>query len=173
MNQSISSFGKCILYYPELKNLKKFCYNIHKEHVEKDKFFEYIEKGEVESVYCCAKKYKINLRTYCVREGGFKEENALMYACFVNQLKIVKLLVETFKMCLEWKNSKEFTALTYACHYHQIDIAEYLIEKGANVNHIDMVYNGCYDYLNYNEKKRIAEFIENKNLSVDKPSLVL
>ena len=36
-----------------------------------------------------------------------------------------------------------------------------------------MVCSGCYDYLNYNEKERIAEFIENENLSVDKPSLVL
>ena len=64
--------------------MKKYCYDIHKEHVKKDKFFEYIEKGDVESVYCCAKKYKIDLRTCYVPEGGFKEENALMYACFVN-----------------------------------------------------------------------------------------
>ena len=53
-----------------------------------------------------------------VPEGGFKGENALMYACFVNQLQIVKLLVETFEMNLELVNSKGFTALTYACHYH-------------------------------------------------------
>ena len=36
-----------------------------------------------------------------------------------------------------------------------------------------MVDYKCYDYLNYNEKERIAEFIENENLRVDKPLLIL
>ena len=92
-----------------------------------------------------------------------------MYACSVNQLKIVKLLVETFKMDLELVNNRKCTALIYACFYHSIDIAEYLIERGANVNHIDKDGRTCYNYLDYNEKKRITEFMKIKNLNVDKP----
>ena len=95
-----------------------------------------------------------------------------MYACFVNQLQIVKLLVETFEMDLEWVNNKKCTALLYACFYNSMDIVEYLIERGANVNHRDKDGRTCYNYLNYNEKKRIAEFIKIKNLNVDKPIMI-
>ena len=94
-----------------------------------------------------------------------------MYACFVNQLQIVKLLVETFEMNLELLNSKKCTALTYACFYHSIDIVEYLIERGANVDHKDILNKKCHDYLDMNEKQRIAEFIKINNLNVYKPLL--
>ena len=79
------------------------------------------------------------------------------------------MLVETFGMNLELVNDKKCTALIYACFYHSIDIVEYLIERGANVNHIDDHGETCYDYLDYNEKQRITEFIKVKNLHVDKP----
>ena len=83
-NNGISIFEKCILYYPELKNLEKYYYDIHKEYVYKDKFFEYIQKGDIESMYCCIQKYKIDLKNLYVFKSRFKKENALMYACFVN-----------------------------------------------------------------------------------------
>ena len=92
-----------------------------------------------------------------------------MYACFVNQLKIAKLLVETFEIDIEWVNNKKCTAITYACYYHSIDVVEYLIERGANVNHIDEHGKTCYYYLDYNEKQRIVEFIKIKNFNVNKP----
>ena len=72
------------MYYPKLIKLEKYCYDKHKGCVNKDKFFDYIKKGDVERVCCCAKKYEINLKKFMVPEGGFKGENALMYACFVN-----------------------------------------------------------------------------------------
>ena len=72
-------------------------------------------------------------------------------------------------MNLEWINNKNCTALIYACFYHSIDIVEYLIERGVNVNHIDKYGRTCYHFLDYNEKKRIIEFIKIKNLNVDKP----
>ena len=168
-NNSISIFEKCILFYPELKNLKKYYYDKHKEYVKKDSFFEYIQKGDIESLYCCIQAYKIDLKKFYVTKSRFEKENALMYACFVNQLQIVKLLVETFEMNLELVNSKNCTALIYACFYHSIDIVEYLIERGANVKHIDKHEKTCYDYLDYNEKQRITEFIKIKNLNVNKP----
>ena len=83
-NNSISIFEKCILYYPELKNLKYYYYDIHKKYVKKDSFFEYIQKGDIESVYCCIQKYIIDLKIFYVPKSRFGKENALMYACFVN-----------------------------------------------------------------------------------------
>jgi len=107
--------------YDPSKWLEKFSTEIKKIDTKTEKFKEMSEK------YCKEIKKNINYR-YISNIGM----NALMKACIIQNLGIVKLLIEDYGAEINAKNDiQKWTALDFAMVTKNIEVIEYLKSKGA------------------------------------------
>lgn len=107
--------------YDPSKWLEKFSTEIKKIDIKTEKFKEMSEK------YCKEIKKNINYR-YSSNIGM----NALMKACIIENLEIVKLLIEKYGAEINAQNDiQRWTALDFAMVTKNIEVIEYLKSKGA------------------------------------------
>ena len=107
--------------YDPSKWLEKFSSEIKKIDTRTEKFKEMSEK------YCKEIKKNINYK-YSSNIGM----NALMKACIIENLEIVKLLIEKYGAEINAQNDiQRWTALDFAMVTKNIEVIEYLKSKGA------------------------------------------
>ena len=107
--------------YDPSKWLEKFSTEIKKIDIKTEKFKEMSEK------YCKEIKKNINYR-YSSNIGM----NALMKACIIENLEIVKLLIEKYGAEINAQNDiQRWTALDFAMVTKNTEVIEYLKSKGA------------------------------------------
>jgi ankyrin repeat protein len=88
---------------------------------------------------------KYNVANYLIDinvEPLYKNENSshLIWASYEGYLHIVKYLIETKNVNINYKDNKGISALHWACNakYIDIKIVKYLVSHGANINDVDI-----------------------------------
>ena len=73
-------------------------------------------------------------------------KNAFIYACENNYIKIVKMLVEVFRVEIDYKDSRGKTGFVYACEKNFLDIVKYILKINPNVIYQNNTQEQYIDY---------------------------
>lgn len=89
--------------------------------------------------------------------------NVLENAAFLNELSVVKYLVEEKNYNVNSTSAGNTTALMYAAKNNSIDVCNYLLENGADKSLKDNSGKNAYDYAIENNFSEIAQLVESDN----------